>query len=211
MKEIKEKPKAIVLDCDDVIVDFMGFLVLIHNKKYKTHITRQDVVGYPLQGEEVENIFGTVVADVNLEDTFKELEPHGLYTMLPVFAESKQAIIYAQDLGYKIIIMTARPIQFKEQTELSLLVNDIPYDELLFAYNKADKINQLKDKYDIVLFADDRAKTIKAVNNQCNIKYPILVNQPHNEHSKLSQKIIRVNDLLEVIKYLKEEGQDENE
>jgi len=208
-KEIK--CKAIVSDLDDCIVDFIGFLCLIHNKKHRTTITRGDIVNYPMNEVEAEDIDGNVTKGITLYKTFKDLESHGLYAVLPDFPEAKQAIRMIKDeLGYKIILMTARAEKFRDQTELNLLRNNIPYDELYFSKNKADDINKLKEKYDIHLFADDRASTVREVNLKCKIKYPILINRPHNERYKvLAKEIIRANDLLEVVKYLKE-GKNEN-
>jgi uncharacterized HAD superfamily protein len=203
---MEKRPKAVCLDLDDTVLDFIGQLCIVHNQKHKTFVTRSEVVGYPLKGDEVENIYGTLVEGENLEKTFKELEPHGLYAVLPVFQEAKQALELIREMGYKIIFMTARPPQFREQTELSLIVNHIKYDMLLFEIDKATAINKLNEQYEVVLFADDKASTVRAVNNKCQVKYPILINRAHNERYKsLSQKIIRANDLLETIKLLRKE------
>jgi len=205
-EETSQLPRAIVLDIDDTICDFLGQLCLLHNRLHNTHVTRADVVGYPLKGEdELEDIHGNIVRDANIEKTFRKYEPHGLYAVLPVFPEAKQAIEIMQELGYKIILMTARPKQYEEQTKLSLMSNNIKYDRLIFDYKKADRILELKEEFDIIMFADDRASTVKNVNNNCSIKYPILINKPHNENASTSQKITRVDDLLEVVKFLKEE------
>jgi len=206
-----QKPKAVCLDVDDVIADFIGFLILIHNKRHKTYLTRNEISGYPMKGDEIEDIYGDIVPNENIIKTFKDLEPHGLYAILPIFPEARQAMILMKELGYKIILMTARPTKFKEQTILNLQRNDVPYDELFFEKDKAEKINKLKDKYDIVLFADDRASTVKSVNNNCNVQYPVLVNRPHNEKSSLSKNITRVDDLLETIKLLKEDKNEQSD
>jgi len=70
-----------------------------------------------------------------------------------------------------------------------LVANDIEFDGLIMSKDKATEINRLQERFNVVMFADDRASTVRSVNNNCDVKYPILVNRAHNERYKsLSQK-----------------------
>lgn len=201
MTETMNKRRAIILDLDDCVFDFIGHLCLLHNKKYNTHITRSHITRFDLDVEE-RDIYGVVLKNATLEKTFKELEPYGLYAVLPVFYEAKQAFKIFKDLGYAIIFLTARSEKFRKQTEIAIWLNDIIPDKLVFNKNKVNAINSLSEKYEIVMFADDKPQTVKSVNTNCKVKYPILITRTYNEKAKLSQNIYRCNDLLETIKFL---------
>ena len=76
--------RVVVLDCDDVIVDFVGYVCTLHNKLHKTALTKHDLKEYNLPiRSEATNIEGDVV-NKGLFKTFKEYENHGLYGVVPV-------------------------------------------------------------------------------------------------------------------------------
>lgn len=70
--------------------------------------------------------------------------------------------------GYKIIIMTCRPIQFKPQTEYWLKKHNIQFDELIMstaampdAKNKFGMyIDNIKFKYDVIFAVEDRTSVV---------------------------------------------------
>lgn len=202
-----KKPKAIVLDCDDVIVDFMGYLCWFHNNKYHTDITRNELKEYPIKDSERADIFGRLVKDQDLYKTFKEQEPFGLYRLLPAFIEARQAMEFIEDLGYSIIVMTARDSRYEIDTCASLNAQSLPWDKVILTKDKPGEINKLKEKYDVVMFVDDRLDTVVKVGKECGLEYNICMNKSWNAYggdmSHDKPRILRVNDLMEVIKYLK--------
>lgn len=199
------KEKTVVLDCDDVIVDFVGYVCTLHNKQHKTTWTKYDLKEYNLPiRSEATNIEGDMVSKGPFR-TFKEYENHGLYGVLPVFEESRQAMQLLKMLNYKIIVLTARDPKFKKVTELFMLHQNLPYDELFFSKDKATLLNELNEKYDIVAFVDDKTETILSVKEKCNIKNVCLMDQPQNRKDKVGNKgIERINSLIELVNILRE-------
>lgn len=194
------KEKCIILDCDDVICDFVGYVCTLHNKIHKTTHTKYDLKEYnlPIRSEAID-IEGNPV-EKGLYKTFKEYENHGLYSVLPVFEESRQAMQLLKMLNYKIIILTARDPKFKKVTELFLIHQNLPYDELYFSKDKASVLNELNEKYDVVAFVDDKTETILSVKEKCKIRNICLMDQPQNRKDKVGNKgIERINSLMELL------------
>jgi len=202
MTETMQKRKCVILDLDDVINNFLGYLCYIHNHKHNTSVSPSQIITWALDTDDNSDIFGEVNKDATLDKTFKEYENEGLYAILPVFYEAKQAFKIYRDLGYAIVFLTARDEKFRKQTELNLWANDLIPDKMIFAKDKVKMINELAERFEIIMFCDDRAQTVKSVNTNCKVKYPVLINKSHNKDAKLSQNIIRADDLLGTIKYL---------
>jgi predicted secreted acid phosphatase len=201
----RRKKKAVVLDLDDTVFDFLGYLITLHNALHSTAVTKEDVKTWDLDDDAgTEDIYGRIHEDATLGKTFHDFESHGLYAVLPLVFGARQAIRIYDEFGYSIIFLTARDKKFEKDTILALLDKDIPYEKLLFNKDKAAEIKKLEKSYDIVLFADDRAASVKSVNNNCKVKTPVLINRPHNNNAKISQRIVRVRDLLETVKFLEE-------
>jgi len=198
------REKAVILDCDDVIVDFVGYICTLHNKHHKTTWTKHDLKEYnlPLRVETI-NIDGDVITK-GLFKTFKEYENHGVYALVPVFEESRQAMQLLKALNYKIIVLTARDPKFKKVTELHFTHHNLPCDEFFFSKDKPTIINELKEKYNVIAFVDDKAETIRAVKEKCDIKNVCLMDQPQNQKEKLGRGITRLNNLIELVNILRE-------
>ena len=205
-KKRKRKHKAIVVDYDDTVVDFMGFLCHLYNVKNGTCISPNDLKEWDFKDVEVKDARGNVVKGEKLRKMFKDYENQGLYAALPIIEESRRALDMAAKLGYKIIILTARDGQFKAQTEINLIRNNIPYNELIFDWDKVKIINDLKKSYKIAFFADDKFDTVKKVADSCDLDYNFLVEKAHNRDIDLSEEdetILRIRDLFETVRYLK--------
>ena len=219
MEEIKKKrqikPKAVVLDLDDTIVDFLGFLCSLHNKKNGTCIIPNDISEWNFTSLSVTDVRGNTVSGDELRNTFKEYEPEGMYVGLELIKDSDFALEIMKQLGYKIIILTARSSKFGKQTELNLIRNKIHkyIDEIYFKPEtvkegedfKVNKIKELSKTYNVQLFADDRGETIRAVYENCNVNRVFLIEKPHNSGFEIvDDGIIKVKDLMETVRYLKE-------
>ena len=203
---MKRKERVIVVDYDDTCVDFIGFLCRLHNKLYKTCITPADFKDYDFDMVEIKDARNNVVHGEEIRNTFLEYETEGLYAALPPLPEAKHALKFMKSLGYKIIILTARKEEYKKQTMMNILHNDMPHDEVIFCPSdlKAKKLRQLSRIYNIQMFADDKASTILDVSENTNIKMVVCVNQPHNMGTKLDDEVIRVDSLFEAVRYLKD-------
>lgn len=199
----KKKPKAIVLDMDDCIVDFLKTLTMIHNRENNTCITARDIKSWNFKGLEFNDAQGNKVKGDELLATMKKYEPHGLYSILDANEDTKFAIELMNKLDYKVIILTARPKEFENQTKLNLMMHNIEYEEVIFYWDKAKMINELKSKYDIRMFIDDNYTTITAVHELCDLPFTCLMSKAHNENEADLEGVIKIRDLLESVRYLK--------
>jgi uncharacterized HAD superfamily protein len=202
-KRASKKPKAVVVDFDDVVVDFLRTLCMLHNKVHDTSLSAADLTSWNFQGLEFKDIQGNVVTSDDLKETMRAYESHGLYAILPVLEEAKFALELMKKLDYKIIILTARNEMFKIQTELNIMIRNIPCDELIFDSDKVERILKLKRKYDVILFADDRLDTVNEVSEKCDLAYTFLLDRAHNAGQTVGEYVTVIKDLLEVVRYLK--------
>jgi uncharacterized HAD superfamily protein len=200
---MSKKIETIISDIDDVIKDFKGYNCDLHNKIYGTSVAEKDLTDWDYDKIMIKDAVGTLINGADIFNTFKRFENCGLYSRLPVIIEAKRALELAKFLGYKIILLTSRDKKFGEETYQSLIMDGIPYDELIFDWDKAKVIKNLSKTHHIRLFADDKLSTIKKVNEQCKIDYICLVNKAHNQEKNLDEDIIRVNSLFDCIKFLK--------
>jgi hypothetical protein len=209
------KPKVIILDVDDTILDFCGFLCSLHNKKYGTCISPNDLTDWNFSSVEVKDANGNVVLGSQLRATFEEYEADGLYVGLDVLGDADFALEIMKKLGYKIILLTARNEKFGKQTELNLIMNKIYQfiDEIHFKSDKnienfkTNKIKELSKIYNIQLFADDRAETVMQISENCKVDKIFLINKAHNKNIEIEdENIVRVGDLMEAVRYLKKIG-----
>lgn len=206
MKETRTKRRkkipAVVLDIDDTIVDFIGFLCYLYNHKYGTTITEADLISWGFEEAKVTDVRGNVVNGSELRQFFIEYENHGLYSALPPIKESVLAMSLMKTLGYKIILLTARKKDFEKDTEINFIVNNIPYDEIIFGGNKVDHIVELAKTHQIAIFADDKFDYIKSIWDTDHVGTCYLINRSHNRNAEELEGVFRVNDLLEVVRHL---------
>jgi uncharacterized HAD superfamily protein len=200
---VTKKIETIISDIDDVLYDFGGFTCSLHNALNDTVITPNDIKDWDFNDVEMKDATGKVVRGKELYATYKRFEEHGFYSKMPLINDAKRALELMKLLGYKIILLTSRKEQFGEETYMNLLIDKIPYDELIFNWDKVKIIKSLSKTHNIRLFADDKLSTIEAVNDQCKVDYVCLVNKSHNQKKKLDENIIRVNGLFEAVRFLK--------
>lgn len=200
----KKKEKAIVLDIDDTISYFLRTLVHIYNKFNSTSLVESDIQTWEFDDLQLRDVRGNVVTGKALRETFNEYESHGLYSILPPIPEAKHALNIIKKLGYKVILLTSRKPEFQKQTILNLQHHDMPYDEVMFEKDKVKKIKELSKLYDIEAFADDRYETVIDVYENCKVKKCYLINASYNKNKELDADIIRISNVLECIRNLKD-------
>lgn len=116
------------------------------------------------------------------------------HNMLP----SQMQVDFLQDLGdrYTIYYVTSRPIEMLSVTENFLKTVRYPQIEnLIFAYDKSPIVIQ----QGIELFVDDRHSI---VNDLAKICKTLLYNQSWNLHYQVDPRVIRINTIFEVERYL---------
>lgn len=177
------KQRAIVYDCDDVFVNFIGHLCTIGRNLGCTEHKGTDIKEWELPED--------------LIKVFKEYE-NWIYVSAPILPKVKKHLEEVRKMGIKIIIMTARDGEFGKQTKFNLALNGIEYDLLLFNKNKTLKINRLAEEYDIVAFADDRAMTINKAAQETDVKNIYLINMPSNRHEEMDSRVKRINNICDI-------------
>jgi len=194
----RKKIPTIILDIDDTVVDFTGFLCYLFNSINNTSITEADLVSWHFNKAKVEDIRGNVVKGTELRKFFHNYEAHGLYSATPPIKESILAMTLMKKLGYKIILLTARSEDFKKDTQISMIMHSIPHDEIVFDADKPKQINRLARKHNIVAFADDKYDHVKSVFETDKVDTCYIINKSHNKEKELPEEIVRINDLLEM-------------
>ena len=199
------KPKAIVIDMDGVIGDFLYTLTWLQNKLKGTSVSHNDIKTYNFVDLNVTDVRGNSVTGEELFATFKEWEPHGIYAIMPLLPHAREALVAFDKLGYHIILMTARDEQYKEQTRLWIFSNDLPYHELIFEKDKAKKIRNLSKQYNIQGFMDDNLDNIKDVSENTNVNQIFLIESPITRDVEIEEgDFEKVRDLWETTRYFKE-------
>jgi uncharacterized HAD superfamily protein len=178
-----DKKKICIIDVDDTVVDFVSHLCHIHNFLRKDSIDKSDLGNWKFPEA--------------LEKTFREYE-EWIYLSAPILRKAKKKINELKDKGLGIVLMTARDENFRKQTEFNLALNGIDYDELLFNKNKSLKINRLSEKYDVVLFVDDKLSTVLKVKERTDVPHIYLINMPSNREDDVPEGVERINNLGEV-------------
>ena len=201
-KAKRKKIPCIVSDIDDVIVDFLGFLCDLYNSKHGTSLSKADITDWNWDTLKIRDVGSKRIDGEDLKKFFEEYES-SFYSSIPVMDESKRAIEYFKFLGYKVILITARKEEHRKATEVCLWRNRVPYDDLIFDWDKQKVIKKLQRNHDIMFFADDKATTCETVNDNCKVQDTYLVNKGHNKEHEESDGITRIDNLLEVIRTLK--------
>lgn len=206
----KKKQKAVILDFDDVIVDFCGGLCELYNKHNGTSLALSDLTEWNWRNLDFKDARGNVVKGCDIQKLFSEYE-HQLYVGLEPLPYAVRALETIKMYGYKIFIITARHCEVGKSTELNLMFKKIPHDDIYHRESKdmkiedfkVNKIKELSKKYNISFFVDDKVETVNAVADSCKVNRVYLLNKPHNKEIEASEDIIRIDDLVETIRYLK--------
>jgi len=204
-KKYARKPKAIVVDLDDTVVGFLQALCKSHNKKYGTCVSHNDIQSWDFEDVDITDARGNRVTGADLIGTFKLYEDNGMYAALKPLDYAKYALDTAHEIGYSVIIVTARNEKYRIATEYNLNDQDIYYDELYFSADKVKTLKELSKKYNLVMFADDKLATVNAIAENCRVKNVFLINKGHNKNYELEDEVVkRADDLMDCLKELKQ-------
>lgn len=185
---MKRRPVAICCDIDDCLINFLEPFLDSYNAEYNKQISLSDLTDYQFS--------------LSLQKYLKKVELEGIYTRLPIAYGATAFLKGLDDLRIKLILITARPKDFKRDTVISLINNKIKYEDLIFAKNKSEIIIDLKSDYDILGMIDDRASTVIKVSERCDLDYNFLINKPHNESVVIPENVTRVPYILDILKLL---------
>ena len=196
-----KKQKAFVFDIDDTLVFFIAFLCMLYYK-IKFILLSESDLSWELEYKDGLNQDGSQIYNNDVYKLYKEYENEGLYSSLPLIPGARETLDSIRRLGYKVIILTARPPKYKKETYLYFLMNNLYYDKIIHNSDKVEALNKLAEKYDIIGFADDKLSTIHSVAIECEIDNIFLVNRPHNRTESIHPKIRRVNNVLECVRII---------
>ena len=210
-KKRQIKQKVAVLDLDDTLIDFVGGLCELYNKHYNTTLSPSDLTEWDWKNLDFKDARGNIVKGSELRKLFLEYEG-GLYVGLRPLPYTIQALTTLRKFGYKILILTARHSNFGKMTELNLMFEKIPHDAVFHKDDlnidtetfKVNKIKELSKTYNIVFFIDDKASTVQAIYDNCKVDKVYLLNKPHNKNAEVSSEILRVDDIYDPVKPLKD-------
>jgi len=198
----KSKTPTIITDVDDVLFHFLDYTCFLFNSKNGTSITESDLTTWGFENTKITDSNGRLVDGKQIRDFFEDYEAHGLYSALPPIKNSILALSLIRKMGYKIIALTARKPQFEKDTEISFITHGIQIDEVIFGADKPKEIKKLAKKHNIVAYADDRYSYIKDANETNYVGTCFLVNKAHNKQEVIEEDVRRVNDLLEMVRFL---------
>ena len=199
------KKKAVCLDIDDTVLDFAGTLCRLYNNKNETCLSATDLASWDFKDINLVDARGNKASGKDLREMFLEYEKHGLYATLPLFADAREALHILEIIDYDVIFITARNEKYRIETEIALVMSNVKYAKLIFAEDKAAAINRLKKEYSIRAFADDKAETVDAVADRCDLEYTFLLDKPYNQAYVIKEDsgITRIKSVLEILRHLR--------
>lgn len=200
------KQKAIIVDCDQVLVDHTTAF-----RGYVNEIRGTSVEGHPNEWSYIDWLGLENLEEANaLVGAFSKTP---LFGALPAMAGAQQAI---QDLsldGYKIICVTAcgdhHMTTVLRRTNLYNLfgnaISEIHFTTL--DHGKADIINEICERYDVLTFIDDNPLHIEEA---VGIDNPILMKAPHNRKWRSNNTTVQTaydwHKCVQIIKGLQNEN-----
>jgi uncharacterized HAD superfamily protein len=204
IKKLRIKFKAIILDLDDTVLGFLQALVHQYNMRHNTSLSHNDIKTWDFDDLDITDKKGNRIVGKDLRDLFVLLEENGMYAALEPLEYSKRFLSSLKEEGYKIIFITARNEKHRIATEYNLNKYELPYDELYFEKDKIKRIKSLSRKYHIVMFADDKASTVKAVAENCKVDNVVLIDKAHNRSEEFDEdlEIVRAADLMDCSKLI---------
>ncbi len=189
----KTKQQAVILDCDDVLLDFLGHLVSKYNEELPNNTE-------PLEVSDVLDFSLNSKHGRDLSHFFKQKENKGLYNNIPDEPYARKVTKQLAECGIRVIIATARSEFFMDETQRNLAEHEIHYDELYFTKSKGELVKVLHDVYDVIAFVDDAEHNLVDVDKhkpeQSNMRL-YMMDKPTNKNST---KFDRINNLLRLLR-----------
>jgi len=183
--------EVIGLDIDSVIGNTEFTLDNYFKKNYNIHIDWDKVTDYRLEK------FPDIPKNI-IDDTLKHIfEGDLLFDVLP-YNYAEHAINKLYNEGFKVAIITSRPLNLQVKTVEWLEKYNLKYDFIYHVHSteKYKIINALGVKS----FVEDRSDIIDSVVNNCDcIEYGLyVVNHPWNRGYE-NRNLVRVNDVSEAV------------
>jgi uncharacterized HAD superfamily protein len=196
--KIEDKKSKIGWDIDDIIFPLMKNYLAFHNNKHGTNLELTDVHNYHLWKCGIHNSKEESVKDV-LE--FQNSPDFDRIDLIPGARE----ILVGISERFEIHFVTSRPEEIKNKTEI-LLNKNFPKNGFKILYSgeiyggNLSKAEICKRNNIPLLIEDNPDYAIDCARNGIRV---ILLNHPWNANCEKHEKIIRINELKEVLEILK--------
>jgi uncharacterized HAD superfamily protein len=186
--------KVVGVDIDGVLADYPRSFVEFVNSKLGTCYRVEDVRGYDVYSQ----LGLSPEIGQQLKDEYRQT---GQKRYIPLCEGAKDFLQWLKSCGYAVVLLTSRPYeQYKRilpDTMEWLRDNDLPYDAILFAQDKMERLLKVFGTKRIEFFVDDVAKY---ANDIARLGVPCyLISRPYNLDATLHPGVCRVASLPEVI------------
>ncbi len=200
--ELSILTKIIAFDIDGVLADYSSaFIDYIRIKKELSDDVKIIHNEYH---------FASILPDFTYEEESElaaSFVNEGNLRHLPCYEGAKELLRTLRSMGYKIVLITARPYKrfrrMYDDTMYWLNNNGIVCDKIIWNDNKADAIQSLYPAY-TDYFVEDRDKHVLEVSSLgVNV---ILIDKLYNRTLANSKRITRIDNIKEVLSIVNESG-----
>jgi len=193
-----KKKKLIALDVDGVIMDFMTQFLRVHNERYNTRITRDDITSFMPHGSVAE-----LITESEWDESFAWFEDNGGYATLEALEGARTALQAILDAGHEIVFVTARHSKFKGETEMSFILNKLPLKKIYFApRGKTARLKAIKPD----IFVDDSLKNCLQA-KKAGVKEIYVLDSPYNRTEEANE-FKRIGNLIQLERELVEDNKE---
>ena len=179
------KPKVIVTDMDDVLVDLLPAWIHTLNFRYNQNVRVEDVTEWDMDA---------VFPSLKPEQIYSVLSEETFWALVQPKNDAVEGLTTLHEMGYKIYVCTATHFKNIEKKLTRCLLKYIPwlnYKDIIMCHNK-QMIN-----CDYII--DDYPNNIKG-----HSAVAFLMDAPHNRNCSEMDYDFRVNTFSDIIEIIKE-------
>lgn len=196
-KVLKYDGKIVGVDIDGVLADYPRSFVEFINKETGSKYHWRDIKDYNISDQLIKMGLHPLDA-VRLKHLYRD---SGQKRFIPVVEGARQFLEELKYMGYIVVLLTSRPVnEYKRifaDTQYWLAENKLHYDAILFDEAKGERLVKEFGKDKVEFFVDDVAGFANGISEAGFRCY--LINKPYNEDVPVHTKVIRTDDLHEVI------------
>lgn len=186
------KKLQIAFDIDQVVIDFLGHFIRFYNLKYDKRVTPQDITTFLPSGD-----LNDIINAEEWQQAFEYFESNGGYASCPSLEGARTSIENILKMGHKINFITSRSSHFRGETEMSFILNKIPFDKKSLYFAPRGKYPVLKRlKPDV--FVDDSAKNCEDA-LKAGIEHIYLIDMPYNREETRFKRISNIMQLERIL------------
>lgn len=195
--------KVVICDIDGVLSDYpYTFLSYVEqNERLKSHYIT-------LEKEKVDQLdlykyLSGVVSTDDLRQYKHKYRSEGLSRTERVLDGSKEFLSSLRKKGYYVVLLTSRPFDTYKSLYLDtyswLRDNGLEFDMLLSDSKKRSKVSDLLKTTGVEFVIDDDPRLVANLEGLDGLKRIYLVDRPYNSQIKMTDKVVRIKDLSEIV------------